>query len=70
MHARVTKFNLHANTPAVVKINEINHKYENTRRKHRLLTNQHPGFLYKVYLYLLFIGRDISGAHKRMKFIR
>jgi hypothetical protein len=28
--------------------NEINPKYENTRKIHRLLTNQNPGFLYKV----------------------
>jgi hypothetical protein len=34
--------------PASVKMTEINHKYENTRKIHRLLTNQNPGFLYKV----------------------
>ena len=38
----------HANTPAAVKMNEINPKYENTRKIHPLLTNQNPGFLYKV----------------------
>ena len=48
MHARVKKLNPHANTPAVVKMNEINPKYENTQKIHRLLTNQNPGFLYKV----------------------
>jgi hypothetical protein len=48
MHARVNKLNPHANTPAAVKMNEINHKYENTRKIHRLLTNQIAGFLYKV----------------------
>ena len=32
-------------------MNEINPKYENTRKIHRLLTNQNPGFLYKVILY-------------------
>jgi hypothetical protein len=32
----------------VVKMNEINPKYENTRKIHQLLTNQNPGFLYKV----------------------
>jgi hypothetical protein len=30
MHARVKKLNPHANTPTVVKMNEINPKYENT----------------------------------------
>jgi hypothetical protein len=45
---REKKLNPHANTPAVVKMNEINPKYENTRKIHRLLTNQNPGFLYKV----------------------
>jgi hypothetical protein len=29
-------------------MNEINPKYENTRKIQRLLTNQNPGFLYKV----------------------
>jgi hypothetical protein len=48
MHARVKKLNPHANTLAAVKMNEINPKYENTRKIHRLLTNQNPGFLYKV----------------------
>ena len=48
MHARVKKLNPHANTPAAVKMNEINPKYENTRNIHRLLTNQNPGLLYKV----------------------
>jgi hypothetical protein len=47
MHARVKKLNPHANIPAAVKMNEINPKYENTR-KYRLLTNQIPGLLYKV----------------------
>jgi hypothetical protein len=47
MHARVKKLNPHANTLAVVKMNEINPKYENTR-KIWLLTNLNPGFLYKV----------------------
>ena len=32
MHARVKKVNPHANTPAAVKMNEINPKYENTRK--------------------------------------
>jgi hypothetical protein len=31
MHARVNKLNPHAYTPAAVKKNEINPKYENTR---------------------------------------
>jgi hypothetical protein len=31
-----------------VKMDEINPKYENTRKIHRLLTNQNPEFLYKV----------------------
>jgi hypothetical protein len=48
MHARVKQLNPHANTPAAVKMNEINPKYEFTRKIHRLLTNQNPGFLYKV----------------------
>ena len=48
MHARVKKLNPHANTSAAVKMNEINPKYENTRKIHQLLTNQNPGFLYKV----------------------
>jgi hypothetical protein len=30
MYARVKKLNPHANTPAAVKMNEINPKYENT----------------------------------------
>jgi hypothetical protein len=30
MHARVGKLNPHANTPAAIKMNEINPKYENT----------------------------------------
>jgi hypothetical protein len=30
MHARVNKLNPHANTPAAIKMNEINPKYENT----------------------------------------
>jgi hypothetical protein len=34
------KLNPHANTPVAVKMNEINPKYENTRKIHRLLTNQ------------------------------
>jgi hypothetical protein len=42
------KLNPHANNPASVKMTEINHKYENTRKIHRLLTNQNPGFLYMV----------------------
>jgi hypothetical protein len=48
MHARVKKLNPHAYTPAAVKKNEINPKYENTRTIHRLLIIQNPGFLYKV----------------------
>jgi hypothetical protein len=48
MQARVKKLNPHANTPAAAKMNEINPKYENTRKLHRLLTNQNPEFLYKV----------------------
>jgi hypothetical protein len=48
MHARVKKLNLHANTPAAIKMNESNPKYENTLKIHRLLTNQNPRFLYKV----------------------
>jgi hypothetical protein len=47
-HARVKKLNPRANNPAAVKMNEINPKYENTRKIHRLLTNQNPGFSYKV----------------------
>jgi hypothetical protein len=42
------KLNLDANTPAAVKMNEINPKFENTRKIHRILTNQNPVFLYKV----------------------
>jgi hypothetical protein len=45
---REKKLNTHANTPAAVKMNEINPKYENTRKIHWLLTYQNPGFLYKV----------------------
>jgi hypothetical protein len=45
---REKKLNPHANTPAAVKMNKINPKYENTRKIHWLLTNQNPGFLYKV----------------------
>jgi hypothetical protein len=36
------KLNPHANTPAAVQMKEINPKYENTRKIHRLLTNQNP----------------------------
>jgi hypothetical protein len=40
------KLNHHANKyPAAVKMNEINPKYENTLKIHRLLTNKNPGFL-------------------------
>ena len=45
---REKKLNTHANTPAAVKMNEINPKYENAWKIHWLLTNQNPGFLYKV----------------------
>ena len=48
MHVRVKKLYPHANTLAAVKMNEINPKYENKQKIHRLLTNQNPGFLYKV----------------------
>jgi hypothetical protein len=48
MHTRIKKLNPHANVPAAVKMNEINPKYENTQKIHRLLTTQNPGFLYKV----------------------
>ena len=48
MHAGVKKLNPHANTLAAVKMNEINPKYENKRKIRQLLTNQNPGFLYKV----------------------
>ena len=44
---REEKLNAHANTPAAIKVNEINPKYENTRKIHWLL-NRNPGFLYKV----------------------
>jgi hypothetical protein len=54
MHARVKKLNFHANTSAAAKRNEINPKYENMRKIHRLLTNQNPGFLYKVSLCRIF----------------
>jgi hypothetical protein len=42
------KYNSHANTLAAERKNEINPNYENTRKIHRLLTNQYQGFLYKV----------------------
>jgi hypothetical protein len=45
---RKKKLNPHANTLAAVKMHEFNPKYENTQKIHRLLTNQNPGFLYKV----------------------
>jgi hypothetical protein len=45
---RGKKLNPHANSPAAVKMNEINPNYENTRKIHRLLTNQNPGLLHKV----------------------
>jgi hypothetical protein len=48
MAQREERLNPHANTPAAIKINEINPKYENTLKIHRLLTNQNPGFLCKV----------------------
>jgi hypothetical protein len=35
MHVRVKKLNPHANTLAVVKMNEINPKYENTGKIHQ-----------------------------------
>ena len=40
--------NPRANTQAPVRMSEINPKYEITRKIHQLLTNQNPGFLYKV----------------------
>ena len=46
--AQREKLNPHANTPVAAKMNEINPKYENTQKIHRLLTNQNPGFLYEV----------------------
>jgi hypothetical protein len=46
---RENKLNPHANTLAALKMNEINPKYENTRQIHRLLTNQNPAFLYKMW---------------------
>jgi hypothetical protein len=39
---RENKLNSRGNTPAAVKMNEINPKYEKTRKIHRLLTNQNP----------------------------
>ena len=42
MHTRAKKLNPHASTPAAVIMNEINPKYENARKIHRLLTNQNP----------------------------
>ena len=60
MHARVKKLNPHANTPAAVKMNEINPKYENTRKLHRLLTNQNPGFLYMVWLIKKYFHSHLS----------
>ena len=58
MHARVKKLNPHANTPAAVTMNEINPKYKNTRKIHRLLTNQNPGFLY-IYIRCNYIKNDV-----------
>ena len=49
---REKKLNPHANTPAAVKMNEINPKYENIRKIHRLLANQNPGFLYNNVYHL------------------
>jgi hypothetical protein len=72
MNARVKKLNPHANTTAAVKMNEINPKYENTREIHRLLTNQNPGLLYKVYIYMyyettpLHRGRQPPGCQWRV----
>jgi hypothetical protein len=43
-----------------VKMNEINPKYENTRKIHRLLTNQNPGFLYKMYTVVKELRSKIS----------
>ena len=37
MHARVKNLNHDTNTPAAVKMKEINPKYENTRIIHRLI---------------------------------
>ena len=45
---REEKLNPHANTQEAEKMNEIYPKYENTRKIHRLLTNQNPGIFYKV----------------------
>ena len=46
-------------------MNEINPKYENTRKIHRLLTNRNPGFLYKVLLNTIsmFDEHFYSGSH-------
>jgi len=38
-HRGKKKLNPHANTPAAVKMNEINPKYENTRKINWLLAN-------------------------------
>jgi hypothetical protein len=43
---REKKLNPHANTPAAVKMNEINPKYENIRKIHRLLANQRISLVY------------------------
>ena len=71
-----------ANTPAAVEMNEINHKYENTRKIHRLLTNQNPGFLYRVgqkkcypfWWYTTFLSVNTFNffpeiCHRSMKFL-
>jgi hypothetical protein len=43
MHARVKTLKPHANTPAAAKMNDINPKYENTRKMHRLEnSSKHP----------------------------
>ena len=43
---RGKKLNPHANTPAAVKMNDVNPQYENKRKIQRLLTNQNPGFFF------------------------
>ena len=51
LHARVKKWNTFSQIPRHRGKKKLNPKCENTRKIHRLLTNQNPGFLYKVSLY-------------------
>jgi hypothetical protein len=56
MNARVRKLNPHANTPAAVKMNELNPKYENTRKNT-------PAFNQSKSRILMFLKQTIKAEY-------